>query len=223
MSSHEHELLACESKPVYMTGMNPDAVLPYGLTADIVFQAMNDFVEFLTFVNSSLNAKGIVRLENLIMPANFSSLVGEFMIQRIAAHSKTLVQNRHHNGHPDLLPVGRYPNDKAQHELDGIEVKASRNLSGWQGHNAEDVWLMVFVFENNSQSEVDKPPIPFRFLKVIGAQLTKSDWKFAGRSETSRRTITASITESGRRKMEANWVYCVPELRSKLRSLPASE
>lgn len=219
MPTFEPERRACESAPVYMTGFNPDVALPYGLTSEIVFKAMNDFTEFLTFVNSSLNEKGINRLENLIMPANFSSLVGEFMIQRMAAHSTTLTKNRYHNGHPDLIPIGFYPEDKAQHEPEGIEVKASRRLSGWQGHNPEDIWLMVFVFENNSQSESDAmPPIPFKFLKVIGAHLAKSDWQFTGRSETSRRTITASVTDSGRRKMEANWIYCVPELKPKLLS-----
>lgn len=184
----EPERRACESAPVYMTGFNPDVALPYGLTSEIVFKAMNDFTEFLTFVNASLNEKGIIRLENLIMPANFSSLVGEFMIQRIAVHSTTLTKNRYHNGHPDLIPIGLYPEDKAQHEPEGIEIKASR------------------------------PPIPFKFLKVIGAHLAKSDWLFTGRSETSRRTITASVTDSGRRKMEANWIYCVPELKPKLLS-----
>jgi hypothetical protein len=40
--------------------------------------------------------------------------------------------------------------------------------------------------------------------------VTKADWKFSGRSETSRRTITASVTESGHRKMIENWVYRAP-------------
>jgi hypothetical protein len=52
--------------------------------------------------------------------------------------------------------------------------------------------------------------MPFRFLKVVGAQLTEQDWLFSGRSETSRRTITASVTTSGFQKMEANWIYRSP-------------
>jgi hypothetical protein len=46
----------------------------------------------------------------------------------------------------------------------------------------------------------------------VGAQLEESDWKFAGRSETSRRTITASVTSSGYNKMMANWIYNAPGL-----------
>ena len=50
-------------------------------------------------------------------------------------------------------------------------------------------------------------PKPFRFRTVVGAELTKDDWKFAGRSETSRRTITASVTDSGYQNMMTNWIY----------------
>ncbi|MGA2065355.1 MAG: hypothetical protein ABSG86_10310 [Thermoguttaceae bacterium] len=68
---------------------------------------------------------------------------------------------------------------------------------------------MVFVFDANSarDASLQIAPKPFRFLKVVGAQLAKSDWNFSGRSETSRRTITASVTRTGYEKMEANWLY----------------
>ncbi len=68
---------------------------------------------------------------------------------------------------------------------------------------------MVFVFDANGARDVslEIEPKPFRFLKVVGAQLAKADWAFSGRSETSRRTITASVTRTGYEKMEANWLY----------------
>jgi hypothetical protein len=106
-----------------------------------------------------------------------------------------------------------YTDNAAQHAgVDGIEVKASRYLNGWQGHNAEDAWLMVFVFEAGRTSDARKgvKKAPFKFVKVCGAMLTKADWNFAGRSETSRRTITASVTKSGYDKMMANWIYQAP-------------
>ncbi|MCY1312917.1 hypothetical protein D9M70_633900 [compost metagenome] len=73
---------------------------------------------------------------------------------------------------------------------------------------------MVVMFDaNRAVDEANGvPPMPFRFLRVVGAQLTKDDWKFAGRSETSRRTITASVTTSGYNKMMANWIYNAPDL-----------
>jgi hypothetical protein len=78
-------------------------------------------------------------------------------------------------------------------------------MRAWQGHNPEDIWLMVFVFDGNRPKDVI--PKPFRFIMVVGAQLSKSDWLFSGRSETSRRTITASVTEIGYQKMMSNWIY----------------
>jgi hypothetical protein len=148
----------------------------------------------------------------MLMPANFSSIVGEFMSSGIPRYCPTLAKNRYHNGHPDLIPAGVFENDAVQHADEGIEIKASRYLRGWQGHNPEDIWLMVFVFDCNGPRDtiLGISPKPFRFVKVVGARLTKADWKFAGRSETSRRTITASVTTSGFNKMEANWVYRTP-------------
>ena len=53
---------------------------------------------------------------------------------------------------------GEIPENAAQHAgADGIEVKASRYLRGWQGHNPEDVWLMVFVFESGRPSTCTRP------------------------------------------------------------------
>jgi hypothetical protein len=144
------------------------------------------------------------------MPASFSGMVGEFMSATIPKYCHTLVKNRYHNGHPDLLPAGVFPDDKAQHASQGIEIKASRYLRGWQGHNPEDTWLMVFVFDSNRPA--DETAKPFRFIKVVGANLTKRDWLFSGRSETSRRTITASVTETGYLKMMSNWIYQASKL-----------
>lgn len=167
--------------------------------------SMQDFLDFLGFVNTQLNSKSIQRLESMLMPANFSSIVGEFMSSTIPRYCKNIRKNKYHNGHPDLIPADIFPNDSVQHSTEGIEIKSSRYLKRWQGHNPEDVWLMVFIFDCNRSK--DDIPRPFRFVMVLGAQLLKSDWLFSGRSATSRRTITASVTESGYQKMIANWIY----------------
>jgi hypothetical protein len=170
---------------------------------------MVDFIDFLGFINARLNSHGLERLESFLMPANFSSLVGEFMVSRIPRHCPTVVKNKYHNGHPDLLPKDRYEADAVLHGDAGIEVKASRYDSGWQGHNAEDCWLLVFVFGVNGPADASKgiPPKPFSFRAVFGAQLEQSDWQFSGRSGNSRRTITASVKPSGFAKLTANWIY----------------
>lgn len=202
------ELAACTPVGLDAGVFNETAVLPFGLSAIHIASAMADFLAFLGFINGQLYTKQMQRLESMMMPANFSSIVGEFMTARIPKYVPSLVKNRYHNGHPDLVPSGVFPNDAIRHTSEGIEIKASRYLKGWQGHNPEDAWLMVFVFESNRPIDLD--PKPFRFLRVVGAQLTKDDWLFSGRSEGSRRTITASVTESGYQKMTANWIYQAP-------------
>jgi len=211
--SADLESAACKPCPVAATGFNREAALPYGCTVSHIQKAMADFIDFLGFVDAQLHIKGIPRMESMLMPANFSSMVGEFMAANIPKYCAGLVKNTYHNGHPDLIPSGKFPDDAVQHSADGIEIKASRYASGWQGHNPEDVFLLVFVFDSSRPSDVAKMvgPKAFRFLEVLGAKIRKQDWLFSGRSKTSRRTITASVTESGYRKMRKNWIYRSPD------------
>lgn len=170
---------------------------------------MEDFIDFLDFINEQLSTKSIPRLEGFLMAANFSSIVGEFMNISIPKYCPSLVKNQYHNGHPDLIPANRFLGDAVQYSSEGIEIKGSRYASGWQGHHPESVCLMVFHFDSNTAADENKgiPPKPFQFKGVYCARLDKSDWNFAGRSATSRRTITASVNKSGLTKMRSNWVY----------------
>ncbi len=225
MSHTQLDLLeqkACVPVPVSRNGFNSRAIIPHGCTTDHIYQAMMEYISFLQFVNEQLHTKGLVRLESLLMPANFSSVVSEFMNISIPKYCSGLVKNMYHNGHPDLLPAGYFSEDAAQYAHEGIEIKASRYLKGWQGHNAEESWLMVFVFDSNRPSDPKKgvKPRPFRFIKVVGAALTQNDWKFSGRSAESRRTITASVTESGYAKMEANWIYKAADMNEQQPDIP---
>lgn len=170
------EYRACHPAPVRIENFNPRAVIPHGVTIEHICAAMNDFIDFIGFINQQLNGRKIERLETMLMPANFSSIVGEFMTSTIPKHCPTIAKNGYHNGHPDLVPKGRFPNDTVQHHQDGIEVKGSRYLRGWQGHNAEDAWLMVFCFESGRPTDGAKAiaPAPFRYLGVFGAQLVQA-------------------------------------------------
>jgi len=203
------EQIACAPIPVDPAKFNSKAALPHGCTASHIRSAMGEWIDFLAFINKQLHSRELERLESFMMPANFSSLVGEFVAIRIPRYCPTLVKNRYPNGHPDLVPKRIYPGDSVLHGDSGIEIKASRHDRGWQGHNAEKVWLLVFVFQSNSAADAVKgiDPKPFGFKAVYGAQLMKSDWQFSGRSKTSRRTITASVTGSGYKKLAKNWIY----------------
>lgn len=208
------ETAACTPVVPNPSGFNSNCKLPYGLTIQAVKGAMESFCTFLGNINTMLHGNRMQRLECILMQANFSSVVGEFIKAGIPKFCGSLVQNGYHNGHPDLIPVGVYPKDAVQHGHQGIEVKGSRYRKAWQGHNAEDCWLMVVVFRAGRPTDFAKgvAPEPFAFVEILGAQLQQSDWKFAGRSATSRRTITASVQDSGYQKMTANWIYRDPKL-----------
>jgi len=196
-------------------GFNPSVKLPYGLTTTHFRKSMESFTSFLGLINQTLHATGLDRLEHILMPANFSSIVGEFVGASIPKFCPNLIRNRHPNGHPDLIPAGIYPDDRIKVAAEGIEVKGSQSPSGWQGHNPENTWLMVFVFESNKPQDKLKGvgPKPFQFRMVLGAKVEKADWKFSGRSATSRRTITASISRSGYERMLDNWIYKAADLK----------
>ena len=214
MTSEELEVAACNPAPVRLEHFNPLAFIPHGVTIEHVCAAMNEFIDFIGMMNHRMHESGTHRLESILMPANFSSMVGEFMSAGIPKYCTGIVKNQYHNGHPDMVPAGRFPGNAVQHAHEGIEIKGSRYLRGWQGHNAENTWLMVFMFDSNRPVDVSQniAPKPFRFLRVLGAQLEESDWHFAGRSTTSRRTITAAVKDSGYRKMMANWIYNAPDM-----------
>jgi hypothetical protein len=192
--------------PIDRGNFNRDAILPYGLSISHIESAMNDFCDFIKFVNTELYKKSMPTFECMMMQANFSSTVGEFMNSTIPKYCNTLAKNKYHNGHPDLVPSGVFPNNSVQHSHEGIEIKASRYEKSWQGHNPESVWLMVFVFHSGRPMDIPGS-IPFKFLAVYGAKLEEDDWQFAGRREGSRRTITASVKNSGFQKMARNWIY----------------
>jgi hypothetical protein len=68
---------------------------------------------------------------------------------------------------------------------------------------------MVFHFDSNRPVDITGgvPPRPFKFEGVYLAKLEMSDWRYSGRSEESRRTITASVTGDAAERMRRNWVY----------------
>lgn len=123
--SNDLEERACVLDPINPNRFNPACTLPYGLKTRHIMQAMGDFLDFLGFINQQLHTRSIPRLESFLMPANFSSMVGEFMNIGIPKYCPTLIKNRYHNGHPDLIPRGEFPDDAVQHAIEGIEIKGS--------------------------------------------------------------------------------------------------
>jgi hypothetical protein len=108
MALASREATACTPIPINPEKFNKAAKIPFGCATKHIQSAMMDFASFLGFINVQLATKKIQRLESFMMPANFSSLVGEFMTAAIPKYCPALTKNLYHNGHPDLLPKGRF-------------------------------------------------------------------------------------------------------------------
>ena len=154
------ETSACTPQPLTQNGFNQNCILPYGLSIEHIEKAMHDHLDYLRLINQTVNSAGKLRLESLLMPANFSSMVGEYLNTMLPKYCLDLVKNQYPNGHPDLIPSNRFENNAVQHSSEGIEIKASLHSSRWQGHNAESVWLMVYVFDNNTSNDWIKKETP---------------------------------------------------------------
>lgn len=194
------------------------ATLPYDLRVAEVRAALEDLYDFLYNVNTFLTGRGWERLEEALSGATFSAVMSETVVQSLSKQSKNLTKNRRHNGRPDLVPEGTYPGEAVLAGPEGIEVKASRYESGWQGHNAEQGWIMVFQYHLDIETSPSEHRSPTTFERVLIAQLDSEDWSFSGRGVGSRRTPTASIRRSGVNKLVGNAIYIDPVYASAGRS-----
>jgi len=185
--------------------VNRRAVLPYGLKVEEVEQAVAETYRLFHGLNDFLLSGGFRPLEELLLGNSLSGIISEFLVKNIARASETLEANMKIGGHPDLLPKGHYASNLVLKGDEGIEVKSSIQRGGWQGHNPEDCWLMIFRHAIGEQEIV-----PLTFLEILCARLERSDWSFSGRRGTSRRTPTASVTKSGVEKLRSNFLYRLP-------------
>jgi hypothetical protein len=184
--------------------------LPYGLTVAEIEEAVAETYRLFHGINDYLIGGGFRPLEELILGNSLSGIVSEFLVKNIARVSETLEANLKIGGHPDLLPKGHYSSNLILKGEDGIEVKASIQKGGWQGHNPEDCWLMVFRYAVGKQ--VNNDVVPLTFVEILCAKLKKSGWSFSGRKGASRRTPTASVTTKGVEKLRQNFLYRVPDI-----------
>ena len=191
--------------PAYI---NHHASLPYDLTVAEVSKAVSETYRLFNGLNDFLTTNGFRPMEELLLGNSFSGILSELLVKNIARVSSSLVANLKVGGHPDLLPKGYYDSNLILKGDEGIEVKTSIQKGGWQGHNPEDSWLLIFRYMVGMQD--NNQTVPLTFLEILCAKLTKKDWSFSGRKGASRRTPTASITTSGVEKLRANFLYRVP-------------
>ncbi len=185
--------------------------LPYDLKVEEVREAMQEIYGLLHDINRILFERSRSRLEDTILGNSLSGIISELLVKLIADKSSGLIRNEKVGGHPDLLPVGYYDSFEVLHGNYGIEIKSSIQKGGWQGHNPENAWIMVFRYQVDTVTLPIINRTPTKFVQVLIAELKKEDWSFSGRRGASRRTPTASITRTGMHKLRSNPVYQEPE------------
>ena len=185
---------------------NSAAELPFELRLEDFSLAMQDVYDFLFDVNSFLVKKGLQRLDDMLRPAIISGLLSDFLTSSLAKHSRSLTQNQHFNGHPDLLVKGVYPNDAAKAGIEGIEIKTTRKAGGAvDTHGAREQWMTVFVYSIDSETEPARDRAPLRFTEVYLGHVTIADFRKNARGELG--TRTATLHREGILKLRQSWVY----------------
>ena len=167
---------------------------------------MQDIYDFFYDVNTHLTGKGLQRLDDMLRPAIMSGILSDMLTASLAKHSRTLIENQYHNGHPDLLVQGIYPDNSVKSGTEGVEVKTTRKAGGAvDTHGARDQWMCVFVYRVDTESEPARDRAPMTFTEVYLGLVTAADFRKNPRSELG--TRTATLHKDGIRRFRENWVY----------------
>lgn len=159
-----------------------------------------------SMLNTFLLERGLPRLDDFLRPANMSGFLSDMVTASVARHSRTLVQNCYHNGHPDLLVGGKYPNNGAKAAEEGVEIKTTRKKGGAvDTHGGRNQWMCVFVYELDNASEPAQSREAMRFTEVYLSHVDAEDFRKNERGELG--TRTATLDRDGIKKLRANWLY----------------
>jgi len=195
-----------ERRLVNQEAFNPAPRLPYELRLLDFESAMQDVYDFFFDVNTHLDGKRLPRLEDTLRKAILSGTLSDMLTAALAKHSRTLVQNRYHNGHPDLLAKGLYPNDSIKSGQEGVEIKTTMKRGGAvDTHGARNQWMCVFVYHVDLTTEPAVDRLPLMFTEVYLGWVTVDDFRRNNRGELG--TRTATLSADGIAKLRDYWVY----------------
>ena len=191
---------------VLVSAFNSEAELPYELRLKDFEIAMQDVYDFFFDVNSLFHKKGLPRLDDTLRPAMMSGMISDMLTASLAKHSRTLVQNGHFNGHPDLVVQGVYANDTVKAGSEGVEIKTSKKAGGAvDTHGARNQCMCVFIYRVDSTSEPTRNRAPSEFTEVYLANVRVEDFRRNDRGELG--TRTATLHKEGVHKLRENWLY----------------
>jgi hypothetical protein len=160
--------------------------LPDGLTIDHLEQSMITVRRIFQAINQGLQTYGMPKISELLRHNQYSGMVSDFMTRALDMTSEF-----------KKLANTDFPDLQNKRTGTGLEVKASmRDPWSTVGHNVASGWFLTVEYD------IDESGLP-DFRTVWIGELSESDFLWRGRSETSKRTITASVKrDSWNRKMK---------------------
>lgn len=203
------DVMPIQRQRVRADGFTPTPTLPYELRLIDFESAMQDVYDFFFDVNSFLIGKGLPRLEETLRAANLSGTISDMLTVSLAKHSRTLVQNRFHNGHPDLIVQGKYPDDSVKSGEHGVEIKSTTKKGGAADtHGARKQWMCACVYQVDKTTEPAVDRAPLRFSEIYLAEVHPEDFRKNARGELG--TRTATLDRYGLQKLREHWIYLDP-------------
>lgn len=150
--------------------------LPDGLTRDHLENAMVTVRKIFEAINNGLLEYDLPSIDKLIRLNQYSGMVSDFltrMLDKVSEFKKT--------------PNTAFPDLENPRTGVGVEVKATTRAP-WStvGHNVASGWFLV------AEYDIDGKDLP-SFRTIWIGELVEDDFIWRGRSDTSRRTITASV------------------------------
>lgn len=171
--------------------------LPYGLTNEHIFQALEMTQDFFSFIRERTG----IQLSSIIQANNFSGVVSNVFTKML--NDVSPYKSYHDQRYPDLMH---------QTEPIGLEVKASNKaMKGGESHNGHSGWHIIVCY-----SLLDTGDIEFVHVEVadlIGFGKDCSDWRYQGSKRNqndSQRTETYTTTNIGTAKLRDGTVYLNP-------------
>ncbi len=191
---------------VSMDGFNTDLALPFELRLEDFRMAVQDVYDFFFDVNSTLQGKGLQRLDEMLRPAIMSGVLSDMLTASLAKHSRALCENGYFNGHPDLIVRGVYPDNAIQAGEQGVEIKTTRKSGGAvDTHGARNQWMCVFVYEVDDHTEPATQRTPMTITEIYLGHVLVDDFRKNARGELG--TRTATLHKDGIAKLRESWVY----------------
>jgi len=159
-----------------LDGIFYDVPMPKGLTIEHLEKTLLEVKKIFKAINDGSATHDIPPLAQLIRHNQYSGLVSDFMtrlLDRLSGFKK--------------LPNTAFPDLKNPTTGVGIEVKATMR-SPWStvGHNVTSGWFLVAEYDTDDRG------LP-SFRVVWLGELSEDDFIWRGRSDESKRTITASV------------------------------